>query len=413
MEFPKFKPIDPSSFYGPVGSVSAGVLGYISGGVKGAKKSIGAFNSYQNSMKRKASDTIVVVPNKKRKSSSTKKLVKRAVKKALKKATKKSSRKSKTARKESRALNSRIREVAIKAIHGEEPTGKYVKTVMYHLPNSIGGSNYMTQTVVNTGLYEGATTHDGQFCVGTYSKLIDALSILWSTKAAAFYTSTGDLSSAGMIVPYIKHRATYEFVNNTLVTQVLLCYACCTKEDTNASVYSNWANMSVVQKGGTTRGITFAGMRPEFYPQFREQYTYEKKEYRLLPGARIIIALDTGSKTHLDFDKWAPIGGGTPYTYRKNYTKELLIINWNAVTVGYGASATDRPAIVNQVTGEAGYTIGVQMTDVITCKLPENISTTENKNNTLCVWNHYDQNIGAGDSNTIITPAINEVNPAQ
>jgi len=395
-------------FYDAVGSTSAGVLGYITAGSKGAKKSIGAFNSFQKRMKRKSSGP-PAAPRAKRIRSL--RLTPKNTGKARRLLFKRPNNKKRTM-KAKRSLNTRIRKIAIKAIHGEQPTGKYVKNVLYNLPNSIGGSNLLTQTVVNTALYQGSTTHDGSFAVGTYSKLVDALSILWGSKTAGFYSTTGDLSTAGMIVPYISHKARYEFVNNTLVTQVMLIYECCTKEDTNASVYSNWAACSVVQKGGTTRSITFQGMRPEYYPQFREQYTYKKKEFRLLPGKRLVISHSV-SKNHLNFDQWAPIGGGTNFTYRKNFTKELLILNWNAVTVGYGYTSGSRPAIVTQVTGGAPYTIGVHMTDIITCKIPENVDVLNNDDNTLCVWNQYDQDIATSDANTVVTPSISQITPYQ
>jgi len=364
-------------------------------------------------MKRKAQ--VVVVPNKRVKGGTSYRKSRKGKRILTRKSVKTYKGKQRTSRKSikraSRALNKRIKQVAIKAIHGEEPTGKYVKNVLYNLPNSIGGASLIAQTVVNTALYGGSSTHDGQFVVGSYSKLIDALSVLWSTKTAGFYTTTGDLSSAGMIVPYISHTARYEFINNTTVTQVMLCYECMTKEDTNASVYSNWSSMSVTQKGGTTRGITFFGMRPEYYPQFREQYAYTKKEIRLKPGERIILSQNV-SKQHLNFDSWAPIGGGTPFTYRKNFTKELLIINWNAVTAGLGAAAA-RPGITLQVPGQDYYTIGVHMTDIITCKIPENLSTTANLNNTLAVWNQYDNEVSTGGANTIQAPSVSLVNVGQ
>jgi len=404
-----------------VGYTSAGVLGYIVGGTKGAKSSVDAFNSYQNSMKRKAADAVVVTTKRVKATTTTPKWKKKKsggykntrLPASTKRTLKTMKRFAKKVYKQNRALNKRIRKVAIKAIHGEDPTGKYIKQVMYNLPNSIGGSNSLVQTVVDTALYQGGTTHDGQMCVGSYPKLIDALSILWGSKAAGWYVDTGNISSVGMIVPYIRHRADYEFVNNTLVTQVLLFYSCCTKEDTNNSVYTNWAAMTVTQKGGTTRGITYAGMRPEYYPQFRDHYNYEKFEYRLAPGARFTFSLDTGAKTHVDFDKWAPVGGGACFSYRKHFTKELLVINWNAVTVGFGETAAARPAIVNQVAGDAPYTIGVQMNDYITSTIPENLSTTNNNNNTLCVWNRYDQNISVGQANTVTAPAITQVAPYQ
>jgi len=401
------------SFVNAVGRTSAGVIGYITGGIKGAKKSVVGFDSYQNSMKRKAQ--VVVVPNKRvkggtsyRKSRKGKVILPRKSMKA-RKGKARTSRKS--IKRASRALNKRIRTVAIKAIHGEEPTGKYVKNVLYHLPNSIGSGSLATQTVVNSALFGGSNTHDGQFVVGSYSKLVDALSILWSSKTAGFYTSTGDLSTAGMIVPYISHTARYEFVNNTTVTQVMLCYECVTKEDTNASVYSNWNAMTVVQKGGTTRGTTFFGMRPEYYPQFKEQYSFTKKEIRLKPGERVILSQNV-SQQHLKFDSWAPIGGGTPFVYRKNFTKELLIISWNAVTAGLGAVST-RPGITLQVPGQDYYTIGVHMTDIITCKMPENLSTTANLNNTLAVWNQYDNEVSTGGTNTVQSPSVTLVSAGQ
>jgi len=396
-------------FYDAVGSTSAGVLGYITAGAKGAKKSIGAFNSYQKRMKRKSAGP---PPTPKPKRIRALNLTPRNVGKVRRLLFKRPNNK-KRSMKAKRSLNTRIRKIAIKAIHGEQPTGKYVKNVLYFLPNSIGTSNSLIQTVVETALFQGSSTHDGSFAVGTYKKLVDALSILWGSKTATFYDSTGDLSTTGMIVPYISHKARYEFVNNTLVTQIMTIYECITKEDTNNSVYTNWNAMTVTQKGGTTRTITYHGLAPEFYPQFREQYSYKKKQYRLLPGKRLVINHSV-SKQHLNFDQWVPVGGGTAFTYRKNFTKELLIINTNAVTCGYGATSSARPAIVTQVSGGAPYTIGVHMTDIITCKIPENVDVTQNDNNTLCVWNQYDQNIEAGaNANTVLTPSISSVTPYQ
>lgn len=385
-------------FRDAVGYGSAAVLGYIQGNVQGSSKAIKAYQK-ASQMKRKRESTVVT----------TTKRVKtgRAIKKR-----KPSKRYSKTKpAKISRALSTKIRNIAERVVHGETPMGRYVKNIPYFLATIIGTpGGAQAQVVVNTALFQGGSTVDGTFSVGAYDKVIDAVSVLFGSKATGFYTATGNNNPAGMIIPQFRHKATYEFVNNTHGEQVMVIYECTPKEDTANSAYVNWVAMTLVQKGGSTQPITYLGVRPEHNPQFRDLYKFKKMEFRLKPGRRMRYNLMCYAK-HLKLDDWLPVGSSTPTPYRKGFTKELLIITYAAVTVG-NPSLGSFPAVTNQLTGGIAYGIGVQFTDEITCKCPENVDNTQSDSNAIAYYNIYDKDI-SGTAGTIMAPSVSIVAPLQ
>jgi len=400
-----------------LGNISSGTLGYIFNGYRGANRAVVAYNSYRNMppMKRKLSTSISGAVTKRR----------RVTMKSLRRKRPQSQGKYvkvrvvRKARRGSRGqgrgvlsnkAKSAVRRIATRVLHGELPKGKYVKNVTYLAPSSSGATNAEVQTVYDSFTFQGSALPDSTMAVGTYYKIMDAVSILWSSKAATFINNdTGNDSPANMIVPDVKHTGTYEFVNNTHGTEVLRIYECCTKEDTDNGVYTNYTSMTTNQKGGTVRSKTYLGVVPEMFAQFRDQYNYKVKEIRLAPGKRFKLSHST-SISHLKFDQWMKIGTSTPFLYRKNFTKEILIIGYTAVTTGYPLTGS-YTATVNHLATGLGFGIGVQMTDVITTRCPENITSVNNDDNAVCIWNYFDKDIDTTNADTILAPAITEVVP--
>lgn len=402
------------TFRDAVGTISAGTLGYIFGGYRSANRAVFAYNSLRNMppIKRKLTTNIKGAATKRRKVANKTRKPRQGMLVRIRAASRKRSRTSRRQGKGvlSRKASSAVRRIATKVLHGELPKGKYVKNVTYLAPTSTGASNGEVQTVYDSFTFAGSALVDSTMAIGTYYKIMDAISILWSAKAATFINNdTGNESAANMIVPDVRHTGTYEFVNNTHGTEVLRIYECCTKEDTDNGVYTNYNSMTTNQKGGTVRGKTYLGVVPEMFPQFKDQYNFKVKEIRLAPGKRVKLSHSV-SIPHLKFDQWMKIGTTTPFLYRKNFTKEILIIGYSAVTTGYPIAGAFT-ATVNHLPTGLGFGVGVQMTDVITTRCPENITTVNNDDNAVCIFNYFDKDLDTTVQDTIMCPSITEVVP--
>lgn len=400
-----------------IGSVSAGTLGYIANGFRGAKAGFRGYNSYQKIMKRKAVSTSNFYGKAQKKSrtgkvvTTTTKTVRTNNKKPAKRRARLSS--TKGCKPLSKCLRKQVRNIALNVVHKEHPRGRFNKHVLWTFPQVYGSGATPLQNVVNSLLYGGSTVSpDCLMCVGEYRKLVDAISVLFNGKAAGFYTSTGDIVTTQMIVPEITHTATYEFTNNTPHQQVFLMYEVVTKEDTDSTCYSNWNNMSVPQEGGTTRAVTYFGMRPEYYPQFKDAYTIKKKTFKVLqPGQRMVYTMKVNAK-HLKFDSWTKSGSTTAWRFHKNFTKELMVINWAKPIVGRQSAGTLTVAEWN-CSDVAGYGVVVQSSDYFTIRCPENISTANVKDNALCVFSQYTSLLDPAAVTTVLPKSISVVSPAQ
>jgi len=387
-------------FTDAIGSASAGVLGYITSGPKGAKKSIGAFNSYQKRMKRKAEPI-------------TMKQLRTAVKRrkvvVLKRSKgQKKTMKAKTRAKLSSKAVSQVKRIALKVLHEERPGGSYYKHIIGNFPQVLGAPTLPLQNVCNQ-LYYGASSGytDFNLCAGSLNKIRDSASVLFNGKAAGFYTGTGNISVTQCIIPDFKQINTYEFYNNTPLLQRFLIYECVTKEDTDNNVYDNWNACSLNQVGGAVNSVGYFGMRPEMYPQFRDMYKFTKKLVSLKPGGRFTYKLSVSSR-HVRFDDWMKQGTNNAWNYKKGFSKELLIINWNAVVAGKNAVGSDAwMAGAWNVANNDDYGIAVQVNETYKMKCPENVDNVNEKDNLVCVWSQYKSQI-ASTAVPIITPAISQ-----
>lgn len=350
-------------------------------------------------MKRKSTET----PQK----SKASKKMKMDVKKRKSRKMRSIKRISKKSKKGSSKLKKIIRGETLKIIHSERPLGTYQKNVLYNFPTVNGSTTTPLQNVVNQVLFGNSGGYeDANLATGTYTKLIDAVSVLFNGKAADFYTSTGNLSPSGVIIPDVVHKARYTFTNNTAVKQCLLIYETTPKEDRpTQDVYTTWNACNNLQVGGVTRGITYFGNRPELYSQFRDAYNIlKKKMYVLKPGESFTYKMQS-SAIHLKLDDWLPVGSTTPVGYRKGFTKELLVIQWNGETFGYPNSTSYMAGSWN-VTNDVGYGIGVESREWFKMRCPENVDSTRNDDNVFCIFSRYFDDISSTAANTVVTPAI-------
>lgn len=391
-----------------VGSASAATLGYILGGTRGAKSGFRAFNSFQKSMKRKAISPATFYGKAKR----MKTVSKRSI--GTQTENKKTVRrirwsKTKGCKKLSKCLKKQIRNIALRTVHKEKPLGRYDRFFLFNFPTDIGTPSDPKQVVVNQLLFGSSGGYtDANMAVGTYNRVIDSVSVLFGGKAAAFYSGTGNLNPAGTIIPDFNHLCVYQITNNTPVTQCFLIYETTPKDDRTSNVYDAWLACNNTQVGGTTRAITYLGNRPEKYSQFRDSYRILKKKLvKLGPGKRMQYVLRTGAK-HLKLDEWLGIGSLTPTQYRKNFTKELLIINWNDPVYGTADAAATYMGGAWLVPGANQLGIGVEVKEYFRMRCPENIDQTTNDDNVFCIFSQYAQGIVANSQNTIVAPAISQ-----
>lgn len=308
----------------------------------------------------------------------------------------------------SKVAKRQVVRLARKAVHGDRPIGKVNLNCIYNLPCVQGSPSTPLQNVVNE-LKFGSTTGyaNAKMVVGNYTKIIDAISIMFNGKTAAIpYTTTGDLSPGGMIIPDFKHDIYYEFCNNSPVNQFFLIYEVTPKEDTTSDVYTTWTACNNTQVGGSTRAVTFFGNRPEYYSQFRDQYTIlKKKSVIIAPGRRFSYHMGVSS-AHLKLDDWLPVGSLTPTIYRKGWTKELLIINWNQPVYGQSAVSSFMGGTWN-VPDSSVFGVGVEAKEYFKARLPDNLNPANyNKDNVWCVYSKYADDVGADTNKTLNTPAL-------
>jgi len=382
-----------------IGRVSAGTLGFILGDFSGAYVGINAYNSYQNYMKRKASTGSKRITKRGRTRGPVGSVPRRRAP-VYKKRRPIVCKGVKVPRK----LAKQIKCIAMKQIHDERPTGKYFKNVTGVFPRT-AGITVDGQGVEDRYHYTGTTTNAlTQFSVGEYRKIIDAASVLFSTKAATMaYTTVGDISSSQTIIPAFYHSLKVEFRNNGSVPRVLNLYEVQNKEDSSNSVSSNWAIMTLVQKGGTTRDRLYHGMRPEMYPQFTDGYSIlKRKAYVLQPGKSCYHTLVTATD-HLKFEDWNSVGGSL-WNFRKKFTKELLVIESQPTSGTDGAA--NQAVCWNSATNDTSSYIAVFVKELISMKCPETIDNINQKDNTICVLNSSYAQVGSGTTNTPVTPAF-------
>lgn len=396
-----FSAIDAKTFYGAAGSTSAAVLGYIANGSRGAKRTVAAFRTYQNLMKRKAEQG--AGPMKKRSRAG---ITKYKTRNSYKKKTKGTKR---TYKKKGGKLmivrKAGLRRLIDKQIHKDKPMGSYDKCLVSNFPQVTSSAAAPVQNVVDQLWYAGTGNDDVRLSVGDYTKVIDAVSVLFNGKAAALYTSGGDLSPGGVIIPDFSHIAVHEFTNNTTVNQMFLIYEVMTKEDTNTSVYNVWNACNNTQAGGTTRGVTYFGNRPEKYSQFRDFYKILKKKQIMVKPGQTFKYRFQASAAHLRLDDWLPVGSLAPVKFRKGFTKELLIINWNYALYGQPGTAVGYQGTSWNTIGTDNYGIGVKSTDYFRMRCPDNVSTVFNDDNVFCVFSKYPVEIAGTSTSTIAAPA--------
>jgi len=395
----------PKSFrkrYGrAIGRASAATLGYIAGNVPGAYASVKAYDFLSEMAARTRPYT-----SNKRKYNSTKAWSSRRMKVrypgSVPGPQPRAARKPKWARTKPvicrgvsvpKKLAKQIRCVAVQAIHDEQPTGKYFKHITGLFPKTASAEQTVEDRYFATGT---SSTALSQLGVASFEKILDAVSVLFGVKSAsAFYFSTNNLTPAQMIIPAFRHYVKYEFKNNRPIECEFHIYETVPKEDTNNTVAGNWATMSLVQKGLVTQNRLYYGMRPEMYPQFKDSYKIlKKKTYRIAAGASIFYTMSQAAD-HVKFDDWCANGSSTPFSHRKNFTKELLIIEAEPLCGTTAAAAA--PAIQNFTTlDQTTSFIGVFIKEIFSMKCPENINNTESKDNTICVHNNTYAFVAAG-----------------
>lgn len=387
-------------FYDLAGKVSAATLGFIVGDIPGAYTGYNLYNSFQKRMvmKRKASGSVARPAKKLRGPVGS---VPMPFKPRWGKRKPRACKGVRVPKK----LAKQIRCVAMKQIHGEKPTGKYFKNINGVITKTAGSSE--GQSVTSKFAYTGTTVGDLTcFSVGDYKKIIDAASVLFSTKTAAVLYSTVDIISAAQcVIPAFYHIQRIELRNNGPLMREITLYETVPREDTSNSVSSNWALMTLTQKGGATQNYLYYGMRPEMYPQFRDGYRIlKKKTVRLGPGRSTYYTLVQRSD-HIKFDDWAIQGSATINTYRKGFSKELLVIDAQpaaGVTIGAAASAV----AWNSSSDSVQSFLAVFSKELITMKCPETVDNINQKDNTICVLNSSYSQLYDGTSNTYVVPAI-------
>lgn len=289
-----------------------------------------------------------------------------------------------------------VRKIASKVLHGEMPIGFYEKNLLGIAPyNYAGTSSDPAQTVFRQGCrgHIGQLSTDMDFAVGKLYHVVDAASVLWSTKTAALYSTTGNIDPAQIVVPDFKEVLDTMFVNNSNIAVEMLFYEMTPKEDTNTDVLTNWDNCDTTtpQQGGTNRPYSYFGMTPDMYPRMKDQYTFLKKTVVTIQPCQSYVYTMSVQTKHLRFDDWIPIGDTVPVSYRKGFTKELLVIQRQLVcgqqettTSPKYMGVTWNPAYSSGVGEEQG--IGICQKRRFTMRCPEQFSNTVNKDNVFAVF---------------------------
>lgn len=383
-----------------VGRASAATLGFILGDLPGAYAGYNLYNRLRDSLPNHYEPVTMPVSkrryvgsmqsrNRKRRATASKPVYRK--KSTVKKF--KSFKRQKVGRKcpkMSKCTSQQVRKIAQSVVHKERPRAVYEKNILYEAPGVHGSTSNPAQSVYSTLRFgSGVNYFDAAMAVGTTTKIMDAVSVLFNGKVTNLNVpAVGNFASfSQMVIPQFKHTAQYNFCNNTNTFQVFDIYETVPKEDTNTGVYSAWLAMSVPQLGGTTRPQTYFGMRPEMYPQFKDNYRILRKTKKVVaPGRRFTYNMSC-QMDHLRFDHWMQPGTTTPWLYRKGFTKELLIINYSKIIVGAPQAGGGGGTIGIEWNGfqKEAFGVAVESLERFSMSCPENVDVSNVRDNAIAV----------------------------
>lgn len=412
-----FPTVDPAKFYGTARRIaadtSAATLGYIIGGVKGAKRAVQVSKSLPIEMKRKYEGGS---------SSSVKRA--RIIGKTRFKAIRGRRRgvfgRRSVSKKITKSLNPRqkrlVRRIATSVVHDEEPQGKYLKRYVMYMPTSVGTTTSAVQNVINTGLY-GAANQEGTtiFSVGSGQKIIDAASVLYNGKTKGFNVSstTNNLSYDNLIIPDFYHRIDYTFHNNTPVIMEMYFIESSPKTNMLNNFYQNW-NAALEAQVGTDEVMTYLGNRPQYSGQMKRMYNMKTTKRLLKPGERFTYTLKTYAK-HVKFNDFIASGSAsTQNWYQKGLTKELCVIFHQPATTYLNGASTSTLYSYN-VENAAGYAVSVDAKEYISMRKPENVAdSVGNIDGALVLWNYqYSEPTVVPTANVVVHPKAISIVQAQ
>lgn len=340
-----------------IGATSAATLGYITGGIRGAKKGLLSFNA----LKRKRKD-VESYPKKKMppipRSRATKKkrYLGLSFRKSLKKKPFTKKRKRVTKAKISRKRSKAIKGIVKRVIECDFNHSTYQKSYG-QIVNPTGASNVSSGLPVTHSVHTNGVRNDVNGATGTPTstfnlsftpfniyRLLDAASVLYNGKTPSMLIDslTNSFEPKGLTVNFQYCSYKIHLRNVTTAPIEIEIQELSRKVGSNNTAYEIWqeAAKSVVWKGTAANALTY-NTRPQQYEKFNHMMkTIKCDKIVMLPGASKTLFYKF-EKTCVDFNKY--LDAADPpvlYKYPKGIGRELMIISNPMPTVTYDNIST-------------------------------------------------------------------------
>lgn len=335
-----------------IGASSAATLGYISGGISGAKKGLWAYNH----LKRKNKDAesypkkkMAPVPRSRRRIGK-----KRYTRKASRKFTNKRKRvsKAKISRKRSKAIKGIVKRVIECDFNHSTYQKSYGQLFSPNAtPNTVSGDpvNHTVHTNGNRDDTNGATgtptsTFNLSFTPFNIYRLLDAASVLYNGKTPSMLidSATGSFEPKGLTVnfQYCSYKMTLRNVTSSPIEVEI--QELVRKVGSNNTAYEIWqeAARSVEWRGTAATALTY-NTRPQQYEKFNHMMkTIKCDKLTMLSGASKTLFFKF-EKTCVDFNKY--LDAADPpvlYKYPKGIGRELMIITSPLPTISHNSTGS-------------------------------------------------------------------------
>jgi len=317
-----------------IATVSAGTLGYITNGIRGAKKAVKVYKKVSNMVKTRSqtarsksrgrSRSVSVKAGSRSRSSKSGSVYSA---RSTSVGSWKPSVLMRPYRK--RAAKTRItrgfKNKVHKVLAQENPNGVYRKRWVATLSAATSG----TQICAQDSYYGADLTSGSDFRFFNEARLKDAASILFNgkTKGIDYGVTTNNFASEGFKYHLNGAEASMKIFNNSPSIYEMVIVKCSSKKNSSSSqtAYARYvAAMSDLQQaGGTAVGVTYATVLPTMIPQMKEYYNMTTYRKELHPGNTFKVRSFLKAQ-ELDWEKYED--NGTNAYFIRNISVEYFII---------------------------------------------------------------------------------------
>lgn len=364
-----------------VAEIAGAALGYIHGNWRGAKRGwqIAAAltrNSTMAPVKRKRTSQVTIpvkvatTTSRKRRKFTHKPSASLVLKPSLKR---------KRTGNKSSVLTKKIKRIVDRAVHIEQPLGRYWKQWGVIAANMT--DNQQLWLDGDSLLQDGAVAVGSELVHMHTQKILDAFSVLFNAKVAVLPYDSGNFDSVDLKFPF-ESMTTEVTIRN--ITAVIIDYqylVATTKRDTTVNFHTNFTAAmtatNITQSGGTTATKVQLNVDPRVLPSLQKHYRMTSRTGTLYPGQQKTFRLHT-KRRHIDFNKF--LVGTTKQLYISGLTKEMIFRLQPHVSLTYDTTVAQLNSGQYVVNG-ADYGVAIEVKEMWKMRPAENAaeSTQEDR----------------------------------